>query len=157
MPDGGPPVEADQAITLRGFERSLPMALMRAREAVMQGFRPHLAAHGLTEQQWRVLRALDAAPGSLAVGQLADATFLLGPSLSRMVASLGERGLLRRNVADHDGRRADLTITAAGRRLVATIAPDSEAWYTRIEAQLGPGDIDRLHELLDRLSELDAD
>ncbi len=36
--------------------RSLPIALLRARESLMARFRPMLAAHGFTEQQWRVLR-----------------------------------------------------------------------------------------------------
>ncbi len=44
---------------MREFSRSLPMSLLRAREAVMRQFRPSLRNHGLTEQQWRILRALD--------------------------------------------------------------------------------------------------
>ena len=43
---------------MRPFQRSLPMQLMLAREAVMQRFRPHLNEHGLTDQQWRIVRAL---------------------------------------------------------------------------------------------------
>ena len=40
-------------------DRSLPIMLLRAREAVMKRFRPMLKAHGLSEQQWRVLRVLN--------------------------------------------------------------------------------------------------
>jgi hypothetical protein len=47
--------------TSRSFARSLPMALLKAREAVMVRFRPSLRAHGLTEQQWRVLRIMSVA------------------------------------------------------------------------------------------------
>ncbi|MGM3243097.1 hypothetical protein ACS2VP_27140, partial [Bacillus cereus group sp. Bc237] len=47
-------------VALRAFSRSLPMALLRSRESVMVRFRPMLRAHGLTEQQWRVLRAMAA-------------------------------------------------------------------------------------------------
>ena len=32
--------------------------MLRAREAIMISFRPILAKHGFTEQQWRVLRVL---------------------------------------------------------------------------------------------------
>jgi len=38
--------------------RSLPIALLRAREAVMARFRPMLAEHDVTEQQWRAIRIL---------------------------------------------------------------------------------------------------
>ena len=34
------------------------MLLLRAREKMMERFRPLLTANGLTEQQWRVIRAL---------------------------------------------------------------------------------------------------
>src|SRR5208283_3623306 len=47
-------------VPMREFSRSLPMSLLRAREAVMRHFRPSLRRHGLTEQQWRILRALAA-------------------------------------------------------------------------------------------------
>ena len=40
---------------MRAFSRSLPMALLKAREEVMAGFRPNLRAHAITEQQWRAL------------------------------------------------------------------------------------------------------
>ena len=38
--------------------RNLPLLLLQAREAVFARFRPLLNAVGLTEQQWRVVRAL---------------------------------------------------------------------------------------------------
>jgi homoprotocatechuate degradation regulator HpaR len=135
---------------LRSFDESLPMALMRAREAVMRWFRPILAEHDLTEQQWRVLRALDDVDNPITVGQLADRTFLLGPSLSRMLVTLEERGLISRAADSGDARRSKTTITAAGRRLVAAIAPRSEIVYDEISAQLGAQDLDQLYELLHR-------
>lgn len=138
---------------LRSFERSLPMALMRAREAVMQQFRPSLATHDLSEQQWRVLRALTADDRPRSVGRLADETFLLGPSLSRMLVTLQERGLITRT-SGRDARRSEIAITPAGRDLVAAIAPISEERYRWIEDQIGGADLDHLHRLLDRVAAL---
>src|SRR5438105_334324 len=58
-PSEGKAVEtAGSRQPLRPFSQSLPMALLRAREAVMRHFRPSLQAAGLTEQQWRTMRAL---------------------------------------------------------------------------------------------------
>jgi len=140
---------------LRSFERSLPMALLRARETVMGRFRPILAAHGLTEQQWRVLRALDDQDATVSVGELADATFLLGPSLSRMLASLDERGLVKRSAGTSDARRADIGITSKGRALVAKVAPASEAAYRQIEAQVSIDDLAELFALLSKVAQID--
>lgn len=128
------------------------MALLRAREAVMAEFRPILAAHDVTEQQWRVLRALVDEPDGLGVGQLAEATFLLGPSVSRIVVALQARGLVARSAVDHDGRRVMLTVTAAGMRVYESIAPASESAYTRVEQRFGSEQLDQLYRLLDDLT-----
>jgi homoprotocatechuate degradation regulator HpaR len=136
---------------IREFEQSLPMALMRAREAVMRHFRPILADHDVTEQQWRVLRLLNDATEPISAGEIAERTFLLGPSLSRMLASLDERELIER-APGHDARRAEISISNAGMALVAQIAPLSEAAYDQIEHQLEPGELDHLADLLARLA-----
>lgn len=138
---------------MREFGRSLPMALLRAREAVMRRFRPILAEHGLTEQQWRVLRALADSDVAQSVGELSTRTFLLGPSLSRMLAALERRGLVARAVHADDARRAAVRLTAGGRRLVETIAPRSEAEYRSIERRFAPGELDELYRLLSRLAD----
>lgn len=136
---------------MRPFEQSLPMALLRAREAAMRRFRPLLAEHDLTEQQWRVLRALTATDGPVEPTMLAELTFLLAPSLSRILSNLEGRGLIERSVAVHDQRRSLIELSADGRRLVRTIAPSSEAAYAKIEQRFGTG---RLRHLLDELHDL---
>lgn len=147
---------SDVGAAMRGFDESLPMALMQAREAVMRRFRPILAEHALTEQQWRVLRALADAPEPVTAGDLAERTFLLGPSLSRILANLTERGLVARTTDAADARRAVLTISAAGRRLVGTVAPRSEIVYDGITAELGSESLDTLYALLRRTAALEG-
>ncbi|HOB67622.1 MAG TPA: homoprotocatechuate degradation operon regulator HpaR, partial [Ottowia sp.] len=63
--------------------RNLPLLLLKARESLMQSRRPALRGHGLSDQQWRVLRVLaDPAHASgLDTGRLAREAHLLGPSL----------------------------------------------------------------------------
>jgi homoprotocatechuate degradation regulator HpaR len=138
----------NKPIELRTFSRSLPMALLRCREAVMARFRPMLRQHGLSEQQWRILRALCAA-GPLRAGSLAQNTLLSSPSVSRLLKSLAERGLIRRTSNVEDARAATITVTAKGRRLVEQIAPLSEAIYADIGGAIGAGDLDDLYGLLD--------
>ena len=98
---------------MREFSRSLPMSLLRAREAVMRHFRPSLRNHGLTEQQWRILRAL-AAVDTIEVTELARIAFLLGPSLSRILRDLEARHLIERRTAKADLRRGVVSISAKG-------------------------------------------
>ena len=139
---------------LRSFDESLPMALMRAREAVMRRFRPILSRHDLTEQQWRVLRALDDTATPTTVGELAELTFLLGPSLSRMLTTLTDRGLVSRSADSDDARRSKIVISDRGRRLVAAIAPQSEMVYDEITDRIGSEELAHLYELLHRTAAL---
>ena len=150
---------AEAPIAMRDFSASLPMALLQAREAAMQLFRPLLAEHDLTEQQWRVLRALAASPTALEVGVIAEATFLLSPSLSRILRDLEGRGLIARSPVATDQRRAEIALTAPGRDLVAAVAPKSEAIYNQIEASFGDKALQRLlrqlADLRDKTSRID--
>src|SRR5437667_12526243 len=95
---GAEGAETARRAPMREFSRSLPMSLLRAREAVMRQFRPSLRNHGLTEQQWRILRALTAVD-AIEVTELARVAFLLGPSLSRILRDLEARDLIERRTA----------------------------------------------------------
>jgi homoprotocatechuate degradation regulator HpaR len=144
-------------VPMREFSRSLPMSLLRAREAVMRHFRPSLRDHGLTEQQWRILRAL-AAIDAIEVTELARVAFLLGPSLSRILRDLEARHLIERRVAKSDLRRAVVSISPKGLKLIEAVAPSSEAIYAAITRRYGARKLaelqDMLHALEGRLSEL---
>lgn len=126
------------------------MALLRAREAVMDRFRHWLRDNGLTEQQWRVVRVL-AERESLEVSQLAGHSFLLPSSLSRILRSLEDNRLIRRRTVDNDQRRFEVSLTAAGRRLFRQIAPRSEAIYREIENAFGETRLQELYVLLSDL------
>src|ERR1700761_1711685 len=85
--------------------QSLPVRLLRAREAVMIRIRPVLRGHGLTEQQWRGLCTVrDLEETEITV--LAEQVFLLPPSLSRILRDLEGRGLILRRASVQDQRRA---------------------------------------------------
>lgn len=142
---------------MREFSRSLPMSLLRAREAVMRHFRSSLRDHGLTEQQWRILRALSAVD-TIEVTELARVAFLLGPSLSRILRDLEARHLIERRVAKSDLRRGMVSISAKGLKLIEAVAPSSEAIYAAITHRYGARKLaqlqDMLHALEGSLSEL---
>jgi homoprotocatechuate degradation regulator HpaR len=156
-PGAGGSESADNArvrrVPMRDFGRSLPMSLLRAREAVMRQFRPSLRSHGLTEQQWRILRAL-AAVDSIEVTELARVAFLLGPSLSRILRDLESSHLIERKLAKADLRRSMVSISAKGGKLIEAVAPSSEAIYAAITRRYGAR---KLAELQDMLHELERD
>ncbi len=115
----------------------------------MRQFRPSLRHHGLTEQQWRILRAL-AAVETIEVTELARTAFLLGPSLSRILRDLEARQLIERRVAEADQRRAVVSISADGLKLIEAVAPSSEAIYAAITKRYGARKLAELQEMLAR-------
>jgi homoprotocatechuate degradation regulator HpaR len=137
-------------VPIREFSRSLPMSLLRAREAVMRHFRASLRDHELTEQQWRILRAL-ASVDTIEVTELARVAFLLGPSLSRILRDLEARHLIERRVVKADLRRGALSISAKGLRLIEAVAPSSEAIYADITRRYGARKLAELQDMLHAL------
>jgi len=137
----------------RSTQSALPMALLRAREVVMARFRPILDAHGINEQQWRVIRVL-AETGALDATELAARANILAPSLTRMIRALEGRGLIARGGDAADGRRVILSITPSGEALIAAVTPEAAAAYARIDAEFGPERVAALVALLDELSRL---
>jgi homoprotocatechuate degradation regulator HpaR len=131
----------------RQTRRSLPMALLRARESVMEHFRPMLERHGVTEQQWRVLRVV-AEAGELDASEVAARASILAPSLTRIIRILEQRKLIRRLKDTRDRRRVMLAVTANGEALIRKAVPESLAAHRSLEDRFGA---ERLNALLDLL------
>ncbi len=128
--------------------RNLPRLLLQAREAVMGHFRPNLRAHGLTDQQWRVLRVLGER-GATDAGTIAAEAYLLGPSLTGVLARMERDGLVKRSRDVADARRTRVLATAKGKRLVQKLAESIEAHYAAMEQALGSAPLAQLYGLLD--------
>jgi homoprotocatechuate degradation regulator HpaR len=135
--------------------RSLPMSLLRARESIMAQFRPMLARHDVTEQQWRVLRVLGE-NSPLDATDVADRASILAPSLTRIIKALEDRGFLAKGRFANDGRRVQLSITPAGSKFIAEISPERRVIYQNIEDRFGPEELEKLLDMLDALIESQA-
>ncbi|HNJ46073.1 MAG TPA: homoprotocatechuate degradation operon regulator HpaR [Ottowia sp.] len=131
--------------------RNLPLLLLRAREALMQHYRPGLRAHGLSDQQWRVLRVLREHEGGLETGRLAQQAYILGPSLTGMLARMEKSGLVARQRCPDDARRSLVAATPDGLALADTLSDAIEAQYQDLAAHLGQARLNQLYTLLDEL------
>ena len=126
--------------------------MLRAREAIMTSFRPILAKHGFTEQQWRVLRVLGE-KGSSDAGQVAFDACILAPSLSRIIGKLEKDKFISRDVDKKDGRRVNLVLTSLGKETLKKIVPDMDVVYKNIQTRYGEEKLAKLLELLSGVSE----
>ncbi len=135
--------------------RSLPIALLRAREKVMGPIRAMLADVGITEQQWRVLRVLQE-EGPQEPTKIAERACLLLPSLTRILQKLEEKGLITRHQDAKDRRRQIIEITADGLSIIRENLMPSIRATERIRAHLGHENYESLLDLLGEFNEMDG-
>jgi homoprotocatechuate degradation regulator HpaR len=139
---------------LRRTRRSLPIALLRARETVMGPIREMLSQSDINEQKWRVLRVLDER-GPCELTQVAKDACLLLPSLTRIIRAMEEEGLATRATDLEDRRKTIASITDAGRALIVAHLAESNAIFARLERDFGHEKLEELLDLLDELQALD--
>ncbi|GAA4335880.1 homoprotocatechuate degradation operon regulator HpaR [Variovorax defluvii] len=134
--------------------RNLPRLLLQAREAVMAHTRPSLREHGLSDQQWRVLRVLGE-HGLVETGRVAREAYILGPSLTGVLNRMERDGLIRRYRDPSDQRRTVVEATPRGMRMVESLSQSIEAHYAWMEKSLGKQKLAQLYTLLDQVIELE--
>jgi homoprotocatechuate degradation regulator HpaR len=124
--------------------------MLQAREALMAQFRPILNEHGVTEQQWRVLRAL-LMRGPLEPRQLCSLCQISSPSIVGMLQRMEKAGLVERERMADDQRRVSVTATARSRRLGRRMMPLIEKRYGEIEQKVGVETLQQAYDVLDAL------
>ncbi|MFY8192386.1 MAG: homoprotocatechuate degradation operon regulator HpaR [Limnohabitans sp.] len=139
--------------------RNLPRLLLQAREAVMAHTRPSLREHGLSDQQWRVLRVLGEhahCTEGVETGRVAKEAFLLGPSLTGVLTRMERAGLIARSRCAQDARRTVVRATPLGLSKVVQVSQAIEAHYEWMESELGKQKLAQLYQLLDTVIQLET-
>lgn len=120
---------------------------MRA-ERVAQGLQPELS-----DTQLAALAALEKHPG-MTPSELAEHEKVQPPSITRVIASLEERGLLQRMPHSTDRRQVVLSVTDQGRDVVRKLRQLREAWLAQRLRELTPAERAVLREALPILEKL---
>ena len=121
---------------------------MRA-ERVAQGLQPELS-----DSQLAALAALE--KHTMTPGELAEHEKVQPPSITRVIASLEERGLIQRMPHPSDRRQVVLTVTDAGRDVVRRVRQLREAWLAQRLRDLTPAERAALRDavpILEKLSQ----
>lgn len=137
--------------------RNLALLLLQVRECVMGNFRRILNHYGLTEQQWRIIRAICDYNAPMEQWQICETCQILSPSLAGVMVRMEDTQLVERTRVDTDQRRILVALTAKSRALIKTIAPLVEQQYANLEAGIGADTVGNLYNALDRfLAEQDS-
>lgn len=130
--------------------RNLPQLMLQAREALMAQFRPILNENGVTEQQWRIIRAL-LIHGALEPRQLCELCQISSPSIVGVLLRMEEAGLVDRERMADDQRRVRVSATARSRQLGRRMIPAIEERYASIEKKVGVETLQQAYDVLDAL------
>lgn len=150
-PTGGTGKTSAAGDTVSTHRRHLALELLATRERFMQHFRPVLTQHNVTEQQWRVIRAL-AANGEMEPGEITRRCVILKPSLTGILRRMEELGWIKRQGHADDLRRSVVRLIANGNSLHRKIGREVEATHATLVDFLGADEFDALHAALDRFN-----
>lgn len=129
------------------------MLLLQVRAAIIGRFRHVLKKTGLTEQQFRILRALHVR-GTLEPRELCAICHISSPSLSGVLARMDTMGLVQRERHPDDQRRQHVSLSPRANQMFADVSEDMEAVYQELEAVLGPAFVDQMYAMCDTVLEV---
>ena len=134
------------------FLDSLPMILSRTLDGVMPVYRALFQEHAITDQQWRVMRALWEQK-HLTSKQISEITLLPSPSLVGILDRLEKKGFVGRLRSVEDRRLVYIMPTQAGRKLQELMLPKIEQIHDKFMHQVTPDEWGELNRILDKLND----
>ena len=142
--------EASDAVRL-----AMAVSRLRSRIRIEAGLR----STGIPISQLAVLgRIIDEGPTTAAA--LAASEHVTQQAIAQSLATLKQRGLVRKQADPSDGRKSLVTATAAGRELRESLTVSREEWLTRaIDAAVKPEErplLTEAIELLERIADVEV-
>ena len=138
--------------TFRSREQEATLGLLRTADAVKRSLAQVIEPHGITPQQYNVLRILrGAGPEGLPTLTIGERMIEQTPGVTRLVDRLLRKGLVARAPCPKDRRRVFCKITPKGLDLLKELDDPVNRWDNQAVAVLQPSDLDSLINLLDRV------
>ena len=138
--------------TFRSREQQATLGLLRTADAVKRSLAQVVEPHGITPQQYNVLRILrGAGPDGLPTLTIGERMVEQTPGVTRLVDRLEGKGLVARTPCPKDRRRVFCRITEKGLELLTELDEPVNRWDAKAVAALAPSDLASLIGLLDRV------
>ena len=110
------------------------------------------AGFDLTQEQWFVLNKLARMDGRSQV-ELSEDIFADRPNMTRILATMERRGLVRRVVDEEDQRKIRVHLTPKGRKLERGFSEWALAERARLFAGIAPQDLETAQRVLGQLED----
>ncbi len=139
----------------RGFAsqaQEATVSLLVAAAHVLQRMSALLRTHGVTHDQYNVLRILrGAGQDGHTVQEVGRRMVSRAPDVTRLLDRLERRGLVERSWAPDNRRYTLVRITEAGRALLAAADPELHALQQELMQQIRPDDLEVLTRVCGQL------
>jgi DNA-binding MarR family transcriptional regulator len=149
------PMSARSPVARRKLENPAQEAmvtLMVTAGHLVQGLEEVCALHGITHDQYNVLRILRGVhPGGHPRYAVAERLINRAPDVTRLLDRLEREKLVERRRSEEDRRLSISRITDRGLKLLEHTDPEILAVHERFAGELSAKDLDRLTNLLSRL------
>ena len=141
--------------SLPALRATAVLAVVRASIRLRRAYERAVRAHGLTHQQFNVLRILR---GAERAGDASLPTMTVGermvepePGITRLMGRLDDKGLVRRDRGTDDVRCVRCALTPAGRDVLGALDGDLDALNAEVLSGLTADDLTALAALLGRV------
>lgn len=135
---------------MKARNRNVPLLLLKTREAMMAYFRPALGRHQLTEQQWRIVRALYE-KDQLEPRELCQECCILSPSMAGILKRMEELNLIIKVPSESDKRRVMVMLAPGVDKIVESVLEENQAAYDELVRKVGETELLALIQQLDRI------
>jgi len=126
------------------------VALLRTADGVRRRLAQTVDPHGITLQQYNVLRILKgAAPDPLPTLEIAERMIEAQPGITRLLDRLADKGLVRRERCADDRRQVHCWITEEGLDLLADLDPVVDEADRAAVGTLSAAQVEQLLRLLE--------
>lgn len=130
------------------------ITLRRAAQAISDLYDAHMAAIGITVNQYSLLSKLGHYP-NCSVSELAEYARLERTTVVRALKPLTAKGLIK-DLSDEGERKRNLCLTVEGEEIVKKGKVIWHQEQEEIERRLGKDGVEQLQELLEKLMEEDS-
>ena len=138
--------------TFRSRVQQATVCLLCTADAVKRSLAQVIEPHGITPQQYNVLRILrGAGPDGLPTLTIGERMIEQTPGVTRLVDRLERKGLVARTPCAKDRRRVFCRITAKGLDLLQELDDPVNRWDSQAVSVLLPSELESLIDQLDRV------
>lgn len=144
--------ELRQTRAFRSEAQEATIAILRTAEVVRRHLTAVIEPHGITLQQFNVLRILRGThPAPLPTLEIANRLIERTPGVTRLLDRLEEKGLVRRDRWREDRRLVHCSITPAGLALLEALDESADRADEAPMRELDAGEVSTLVRLLERV------